>query len=76
MPDHPKCPKCVSIPGIHCAQTYKMAGRQVYICHDCNRSFKGEDFDPIEFEWRTNKADWETFVKARDKTDKVALGVK
>ena len=50
MPSSPKCPTCLSKGLI--AQTYKIAGKQKYQCHDCKRIYDHMEFEEKDFLWK------------------------
>lgn len=67
--DSPKCQDCLFNGKL--GQTYKIAGRRAYQCHDCGVIYDQSSFEEIEFKWKTDKAAWEAwFQKIKKERDK------
>ncbi len=60
MPDSPKCIKCLKAGKI--GQTYKIAGRGLYRCHDCKYMYHTAEFEPIEFAWKDDERSWKSWA--------------
>ena len=69
MADSPKCPACLEI-GIM-AQTYRVAGKGAFKCHECNKAFSIDQFKPIDFTWKTAPEDYNRHLTGRGSKLKV-----
>jgi len=54
MPDSPKCEECVKNGKL--GQTYKVAGKPLFRCQNCNSLHHRDSFDPEAFLWRSQPA--------------------
>lgn len=63
MSDSPKCINCLNAGKT--GQTYKIAGRQQYVCSDCKTSYPASTFTPIEYMWKDDKPAWLSYMRSR-----------
>ena len=63
MPDSPKCLTCVDKGRI--GQTYKMAGKPFFQCHDCGLVYERSSFDEEAFLWKDDPARWKAWLEKR-----------
>lgn len=63
MADSPKCIPCLKLG--RTAQTYKMAGTHYFRCHDCEKHYSRDSFEPIELQWNEpdKKDEWKQFME-------------
>lgn len=57
-------------------QFYRIAGQNKFKCTSCGLIEEGTSFEPIEFEWKTNKEAWDEWkknLKNAEKTLKVKI---
>ena len=66
----PKCRECYE--NDKPCQTYKDWYKQVFVCVLCGAHYKKEDFEEIEFQWKTKPKEWESWWKSRIKELKKA----
>lgn len=61
--DSPKCLECFKKGFI--GQTFKIAGRGLYKCHDCGKLYHQAEFQPIEFVWKSDPETWNEWVTSQ-----------
>ena len=63
MPDSPKCLDCLDSG--RTGQTYKIAGKASFQCHDCKVIYTAISFEPEAFEWKENPEKWRAWLKQK-----------
>ena len=59
MVEQLKAPKCpLDIDRGIIAQTYRVAGSNLYKCFTCGRSFEKDMFKAIDYRWHSNPKGW------------------